>query len=103
MQTDLVAQLPPSGGYEKTAKAMDVISRYLLPYLSSNQVANTIAKVIINIMTKHAYLPTTLMSDKDTGVMSQVIKAVAGVLGITLRHATTKHAQIIALLERSHA
>ena len=27
----------------------------------------------------------------------------AGVLGITLRHATTKHAQTIGLLERSHA
>ena len=27
----------------------------------------------------------------------------AGVLGITLKHATTKHAQSIALLERSHA
>ena len=27
----------------------------------------------------------------------------AGVLGITLKHATTKHAQAIGLLERSHA
>ena len=35
--------------------------------------------------------------------MSHVIKGVAGVLGITLKHATTKHAQTIGLLERSHA
>ena len=35
--------------------------------------------------------------------MSHVIKEVAGVLGITLKHATTKHAQTIGLLERSHA
>ena len=35
--------------------------------------------------------------------MSHVIKEVAGVLGITLKHATTKHAQRIGLLERSHA
>ena len=35
--------------------------------------------------------------------MSHVIKDVAGVLGITLKHATTKHAQTIGLLERSHA
>ena len=35
--------------------------------------------------------------------MSHVIKEVAGVLGITLKHATTKHAQAIGLLERSHA
>ena len=54
-------------------------------------------------MTKHAYLPTTLISDKCTAFMSHVIKEVAGVLGITLKHATTKHAQTIGLLERSHA
>ena len=54
-------------------------------------------------MTKHAYLPTTLTSDKGTAFTSLVIKEVAGVLGFTLKHATTKHAQTIGLLERSHA
>ena len=54
-------------------------------------------------MTKHAYLPTTLISDKGTAFTSHVIKEVAGVLGFTLKHATTKHAQATGLLERSHA
>ena len=49
------------------------------------------AKVLINIMTKQAYLPTTLISDKGTAFMSHVIEEVAGVFGITLKHATTKH------------
>ena len=53
-------------------------------------------------MTKHAFLPTTLISDKGTAFISHVIKEVAGVLGITLKHATTKHAQTIGLLERAH-
>ena len=35
--------------------------------------------------------------------MSRIIKDVTGVLGFTLKHATTKHAQTIGLLERSHA
>ena len=35
--------------------------------------------------------------------MTHVIKEMAGVLGITLKHATTQHAQTIGLLERSHA
>ena len=52
-------------------------------------------------MTKHAYLPTILISDKGTAFTSHVIKEVAGVLGITLKHATTKHAQTFGLLERS--
>ena len=102
MQIDLVPELPPSGGYTNIVTAMDVFSRYLFAYPTSNQDANTIAKVLINIMTKHAYLPTTLISDKGTAFITHVIKEVAGVLGITLKHATTKHAQTIGLLERSH-
>ena len=84
MQIDLVPGLPPSGGYEHLVTAMDVISRYLFAYPTSNQDATTIAKVIINIMTKHAYLPATLISEKGTTFTSHVIKEVAGVLGITL-------------------
>ena len=95
-------ELPPSGGYENIVTAMDVFSRYLSAYPTSKQDAQTIAKVLINIMTKHAYLPTTLISDKGTAFMSHVIKEVAGVLGITLKHATTKHAQTIWLLEQPH-
>ena len=54
-------------------------------------------------MTKHAYLPTTLISDRGTAFMSHVTKEVVGVLGITLKHATTKHAQTMGLLERFNA
>ena len=103
MQMDLVPELPPSGGYENIVTAMDLFSRYLFAYPTTNQDAKTIAKVIINIMTKHAYLPTTLISDKGTAFMSHVNIEVAGVLGITLKDATTKHAQTIGLLEWSHA
>ena len=92
MQIDLVPESPPSGGYENFLTAMDVFSRYLFAYPTSNRDAKTFAKVLINIMTKHAYLPTTLISNKRTAFMSYVIKEVAGVLGITLKHATTKHA-----------
>ena len=102
MQIDLVPGLPPSSGYESTVTAMDEFFRYLFAYPTSNQDATTIAKVIINIMTKHAYLPTKLISDKGTAFTSHVIKEVAGVLGITLKHAITKHAQKVGLLERSH-
>ena len=103
MQMDLLPGLPPSGDYEKIVTAIDVFSRYLFAYPTSNQDAITIAKVLINIMTKHAYLPTTLISDKGTAFISHVNKETAGVLGISLKYATTKHAQTIGLLERSHA
>ena len=102
MQIDLVPELPPSVGYENIVTAMDVLSTYLFAYPTSNQDAKTVVKVLINIMTKHAYLPTTLISDKCTAFMSHVIRKVAGVLGITLKHATTKHARSHGLLEQSH-
>ena len=98
MQIDFVPELPPSGGYENIVIAMDVFSRSLFAYPTSNQDAKTIAKVLINIMTEHAYLPTKLISDKGTAFMSHVIKEVAGVLDITLKHATTKHAQKLGYL-----
>ena len=102
MQIDLVPGLPLSGGYENIVTAMDVFYRYLFAYPTANQDATKIAKVIIKIMTKHAYLPMTLISDRGTAFASHVIKEVAGVLGFTLKHATTKPAQTIGLLERSH-
>ena len=103
MQNDLVPELPPTGGYEKNETAMDVFSRCLFSYPTSNKHAKAIAKVLINILTKHAYLPTMIISDKGAAFMSHVIKEEPGVLGIFRKHAITKHAQAIGLLERSHA
>ena len=90
MQIDLVPGLPPSGGYESIVRAMNVFSCYLFAYLTSNQDAKTNPNVINNIMTMHAHLTTTLISDKATAFMSHVIKEVGGILDITLKHATTK-------------
>ena len=52
-QIDLVPEIPPSAGYENIVTAMDVFSRYLFAYPTSNQVAKTIPKVLINIITNH--------------------------------------------------
>ena len=54
-------------------------------------------------MRKHAYLSTTLISDKGSVFGSHVIEELAGVIGITLKHATKQHAQKIGMLERTHA
>ena len=103
MQIDWLPELPPSDGYENNITAMDVFPRYIFAYTTSNQNAKTIAKDIFNIMTTHAYLPTILISDKRTAFSSHVIKEMAGVLGITLKHASTKHPQTVGLIEKPHA
>ena len=92
MQTDRLPKLPPSGDYENIITVIDVFSRYAFAYPVSNPTAVNTARVIIAIMTKHAYLPTLLITDKGSVFVSQVIHEVAEILGINLKHATTKHA-----------
>ena len=103
MQIDLVPQLSPSGGYQNMVTVMNVASRYLFVYSTANQEGETIARVTIEIMMRQAYLLTTNISDKRTAFVSQVIKKVADVPGITKEHATTKHAQTIGMLGKTHA
>ena len=103
MQIDLVPGKPPSGGFENIVTAMDVFSHSLFAYPTSNEDSKAVAKVIIKIMTMHAYFPKTLISDKGTAFRSHVIKEMVGILGITLKHATTKHAQTIGPLEWTQA
>ena len=103
IQIDLLPELPPSGGYENIITAIDVISRYEFAYPVSNPTPVNTAKVIIVIMTRHAYLPTLIITDKGSVFVSQVIHEIAEILGINLKHATTKHAQTIGVLERAHA
>ena len=54
-------------------------------------------------MTKHTYLPTTLIIDKGSAFTSKLIAEIAQTLGIQIRFATTKHMQTIGKLERTHA
>ena len=102
MQIDLLPELPPSGGYENIITAPDVFSRYAFAYPVSIPTAVNTSKVIID-MTRHAYLPTFFITDKGSIFVSHVIHEVAEILGINLKHAKTKHAQAIGVLERAHA
>ena len=103
MQVDLLPNLPSNGGYENVLTAIEVFSRYLISYPLTDASATNVAKVIIDIMTKHAYLPTTLISDKGTAFTSTIIAEITQTLGITLKCATTKHPQTIGKAERTHA
>ena len=54
MRIDLLPELTPSGGYGNIIMAKDVFSRYAFAYPVSNPTAVNIAKVKIDIMTRHA-------------------------------------------------
>ena len=103
LQIDLLPNLSPSGGYENVSTAIDVFPRYLFAYPLTDASAISVAQVLIDLMTKHAYLPTTLITDKGTAITSTIIAEITQILGITLKSATTKHPQTILKLERTHA
>ena len=97
-QIDFSPKLPPSGGYENIITAMDGFSQYLFAYPFTNASATNTAKVIIDIMTKHTYLPTTLITDKGTAFTSKLVAEKA-----QFKSATTNCPQTIGKLERTHA
>ena len=103
MQIDLLPNLPTSGGFQTVMTAIDVFSRYLFAYPLIEATATNVAKVLIDIMTKHSYLPTTLITDKGSAFTSTIIAEITQILVITLKCATTKHPQTIGKLERTHA
>ena len=72
-QIDLLPELPPSGGYENIHTAIDVFSRYAFAYPVSNPTAVNTAKVILDSLTRHAYLATLIITDKGSVFVSQVI------------------------------
>ena len=85
MQIDLLPNLPPSGGYENVLTAIDVFSRYLFAYPLTEATATNVAKVLIDIMTKHSYLPTTIITNKGTEFMSRITAEITQIKGITLK------------------
>ena len=103
MQIDLLPELRPSAGYKNITTANDVFSRNAFAYPVSNPTAIITAKVVIDILTRHVYLPTVMIKDKGSVFVSNVIHEIADVLNITLRHATTKHAQAIGVPGRTQA
>ena len=102
MLIDLLPELEPGGDYENIITAIDVFSRYssVSPIFYPRAVET--AKVITDIMTRHAYRTTIMITDRGSVLVAKVIHEKANVLGITLHHATTKHAKSMGVLERTH-
>ena len=62
-----------------------------------------IGRYIVDVMTRHASLPTPTLSDKGSQFRSEVIAEITQILETQISHASTKHVQTIGVLERTHA
>ena len=103
LEIDILPNLPNWAGYQNIVTMIDVFSRYLFAYPTQNVTAKTIGRCIVDVMTRHAYLPTLILSDKGSQFRSEVVAEITQILEIQISHASTKHAQTIGILERTHA
>ena len=72
MQIDVLPKLPPSCCYEKIITAINVFSRFAFANPVSNPTAVNTAKVEIDNMTRHAYLPRLIITDKRSVFVSKL-------------------------------
>ena len=54
-------------------------------------------------MTRQCYLPTVILTDKGSQFRSEVVNQIVHPLDIRISPTSTKHAQMIGILERTHA
>ena len=85
MQIGLLPELPPRGGYENIITAIDVFPRYALALPISNPTVVKTAKVIIDILIRHANLPTLIITNKLSIFVSNVIHEIAAHSGFQPR------------------
>ena len=102
LKVDILPNLPSSNGYQHIVTMIDVFSRYLFAYPTQNMTAKTVARCILDVMTRHCYLQTVILMDKGSQIRSEVVNRIAQTLDIRISHASTKRAQTIGILERTH-
>ena len=103
LEVDILPNLPMSNGYQHIITMMDVLSRYLFAYPTQDMTAKTVVRCIIEVMTRHCYLLTVTSTDKSSQFRSEVVHQITQTLDIQISHASTKLAQTIGILERTHA
>ena len=103
LEIDILPNVPNSAGYQNIVTMIDVFSRYLFAYPTQNVTTKTIGQCIVDVMTRHAYLPTLILTDKFSQFRSEVVAEITQILEIQISHASAKHAQTIGILERTHA
>ena len=103
LEVDILPYLPSSNGYQQIKTMMDVFSRYLFAYPTQDMTDKTIARCIIDVMTRHCYLPTVILTDKRSQFPSEIANQIVQMVDLRISHASTKCAQTIGTLERTHA
>ena len=103
LDIDKLPNLPNSAGYQNIVTMIDVFLRYPFAYPTQNVTAKTIGGCIVDDMTRHACLPTLIFSDEGSQFRSEVVAELTQILEIQISYTSTKQAETIGILERTHA
>ena len=101
-QADLVGPLP-SDGYKFVLTGVDVFTKYLFAVPLTNASVDTVARELVRFFFQHSFSPRTVVTDLGTNFTSELMKELATLLEINLKHASLKRPQTIDVVERSHA
>ena len=83
MQIDLFSEFPPSGGYQNIFTAEDLFSTNAIVYPVFNLKPKDTGNIILD-MTRHAYLPVLILTEKGSIFVYHIIQEVAEMLCIHL-------------------
>ena len=94
LQMDILPNLPPNGGFDNIIAAIDVCLFPILICIPNNlSLSQRLEESLwTHCANKHIYT-TRIMTDMGTQNNSQITRVVAAVLGVQLKHYSTKHAQ----------
>ena len=101
LEIELVGELPRSNGYSHILTACDYFWRYLFAIPIRKLDTKSVVDALLDIFTKHTYVPKHIITDKCSAFTSQVIKELIDKAGIKVSHATIKPVQTIGMIERS--
>ena len=102
LQIDIVGKLPHSGGYSYILTGMDVFTKYMFAQPLTSISAETVAKYLVQWFMRHYYTSFLIVTDQGSQFVSKLLHELANILEIKLEQARVKHAQTIAVVERSH-
>ena len=84
LEFSLVGQLLPSNGYTYILIVVDLFSKYILAILLGRPDAQSVVKGLMTIITRHAYVPKTILTDKGTAFFAEVVNSTMEQAGISI-------------------
>ena len=82
LDIDIVGPLPASNCYTHILTTIDVFSRYLFAVPLRKPDTKSVFNALLSVFTKHAYVPTHILTDKGSVFTAEVFEQLTKIAGI---------------------